>query len=87
VSGAALLAVLGESKENDGGWTSIEGDLFRRLGYDCRQLNLEKSVEDSSEPAGSVNPFNPIKLFTHSQKPGSSLASIPDFVVGSHPTY
>ena len=27
----------GESKESDGGWTSVEGDLFRLLGYNCRQ--------------------------------------------------
>lgn len=32
----------GESKESDGGWTSVEGDLFRLLGYNCRQLKLEK---------------------------------------------
>jgi hypothetical protein len=35
----------------------------------------------------SANPFNPMKLFTHSQKPRSSFASIPEFVVGSHPAY
>ena len=36
---------------------------------------------------GSVNPFNLMKSFSHSQKPGSSLASIPGFVVGAHPAY
>jgi hypothetical protein len=36
---------------------------------------------------GSANPFNLMKPFTHSQKPGPSLTSIPEFVVDSHAAY
>jgi hypothetical protein len=30
---------------------------------------------------GSANPFNPMKLFTRPQEPGSSLASIPGLLL------
>jgi hypothetical protein len=66
---------------------SIESDLFRLLGYDCRQLNFEKVTQGFFGASRQCKPFQSNENFPSFSKPGSSLTSIPEFVIGSHSAY